>query len=40
MNEKARREGMRWHIINTLHKARPYTTSEIFFAGCDVRDLC
>ena len=30
MNEKARREGMRWHIINTLHKARPYTTSEIF----------
>lgn len=30
MNEKARREGMRWHIINTLNKARPYTTSEMF----------
>ncbi len=30
MNEKARREGMRWHIINTLNKARPYTTSEVF----------
>lgn len=30
MNEKARREGMRWHLINTLNKARPYTTSEVF----------
>ena len=30
MNEKARREGMRWHIINTLNKARPYTSSEVF----------
>ena len=30
MNEKARREGMRRHLVNTLHKARPYTTSEVF----------
>ncbi|EGK12337.1 MULTISPECIES: hypothetical protein [Kingella] len=30
MNEKYRREGMRWHIINTLNKARPYTSSEVF----------
>ena len=30
MNEKARRKGMRWHIINTLNKARPYTSSEVF----------
>ena len=30
MNEKARREGMRWHLINTLNKARPYTSSEMF----------
>lgn len=30
MNEKARREGMRWHLINTLNKARPYTSSETF----------
>lgn len=30
MNEKIRREGMRWHIINTLNKARPYTTHELF----------
>ena len=30
MNEKARREGMRWHLINTLNKARPYTSSEVF----------
>lgn len=30
MNEKARREGMRWHLINTLNKARPYTSSEAF----------
>ena len=28
--EKARREGMRWNIINALNKARPYTTSEKF----------
>ena len=30
MMEKARREGMRWHLLNTLHKAMPYTTSEQF----------
>ena len=30
MNEKVRREGMRWHLINTLNKARPYTSSEVF----------
>lgn len=30
MNDKARREGMRWHLINTLNKARPYTSSEVF----------
>lgn len=30
MNEKARREGMRWHLINTLNKARPHTSSETF----------
>lgn len=30
MNEKARREGMRWHLINTLNKTRPYTSSEVF----------
>lgn len=30
MQEKIRREGMRWHIVNTLNKARPYTTSEVF----------
>lgn len=28
--EKARREGMRWNVINALNKARPYTTSETF----------
>ena len=28
--EQARREGMRWNIINTLNKARPHTTSEVF----------
>lgn len=28
--EKARREGMRWNVINALNKARPYTTSEAF----------
>ena len=27
---KQRREGMRWNIINTLNKARPHTTSEVF----------
>ena len=30
MNDKARREGMRWHLINTLNKALPYTSSEVF----------
>lgn len=30
MNERIRREGMRWHLINTLNKARPYTTGEVF----------
>ncbi|WP_448757112.1 hypothetical protein [Aggregatibacter sp.] len=34
MMEKARREGMRWRLLNTLHKAMPYTTSEQFL--CDV----
>lgn len=34
MMEKIRREGMRWHLLNTLHKARPYTTHEQFL--CDV----
>ena len=28
--EQVRREGMRWNIINTLNKARPHTTSEVF----------
>lgn len=28
--DKARREGMRWHILNALHKAAPYTSSEVF----------
>lgn len=32
MNQKARIEGMRWHLINTLNKARPYTSSELFLA--------
>ncbi|MBS0367588.1 MAG: hypothetical protein JSS57_00140 [Proteobacteria bacterium] len=27
---KVRREGMRWNILNTLDKARPYTTNETF----------
>lgn len=26
---KARREGMRWNILNTLHKAAPYSYSEV-----------
>lgn len=30
MNNKAKREGMRWQIINALNKARPYPTSEVF----------
>lgn len=30
MMEKARREGMRWHLLNVLHKAMPYTTNEQF----------
>lgn len=25
---KIRREGMRWNLINTLNKFRPYTTNE------------
>ena len=28
--QKVRREGMRWNILNTLDKARPYTTNESF----------
>lgn len=31
MMEKARREGMRWQLLNVLHKAMPYTTSEQFY---------
>lgn len=27
---RARREGMRWNLLNCLDKARPYTTSEVF----------
>lgn len=27
---KVRREGIRWNIINTLNKARPYPTNESF----------
>ncbi|WP_432719861.1 hypothetical protein R0381_003636 [Jeongeupia wiesaeckerbachi] len=27
---KVRRESMRWNLINTLNKARPYTSSEQF----------
>lgn len=30
MMEKIRREGMRWNLLNALHKARPYTTHEQF----------
>ena len=30
MMEKAHREGMRWHLLNVLHKAMPYTTNEQF----------
>ena len=30
MMEKARREGMRWQLLNVLHKAMPYTTNEQF----------
>ena len=26
---KIRREGMRWNLISTLNKFRPYTTSEL-----------
>ena len=25
---KARREGMRWYLLNTLNLCRPYTASE------------
>ncbi len=28
--EKIRREGLRWQLLNTLNKARPYTTAEAF----------
>ncbi len=28
--DKARREGMRWNILNTLHKTAPHTASELF----------
>jgi hypothetical protein len=27
---KVRREGMRWNLINTLNKARSYTSNEAF----------
>lgn len=27
---KARRESMRWNILNTLNQARPYATTEAF----------
>ena len=27
---KVRRESMRWNILNTLNKARPYTSNEQF----------
>ena len=27
---KVRRESMRWNLINTLDKARPHTSSELF----------
>lgn len=27
---RIRREGMRWNLINTLNKARPYTVAETF----------
>lgn len=27
---KARREGLRWNLLNVLHKAVPYTTNENF----------
>ncbi|WP_051940445.1 hypothetical protein [Stenoxybacter acetivorans] len=30
LKEKARREGIRWYIISTLHKALPHTTGELF----------
>lgn len=30
MKDKIKREGIRWNIINTLNKARPYPTSEVF----------
>lgn len=30
MMDKIRREGMRWNLLNALHKARPYTTHEQF----------
>jgi hypothetical protein len=27
---KIRREGMRWNLVNTLNKARPYSANESF----------
>lgn len=27
---KIRREGMRWNLLNLLHKAHPYSTGEAF----------
>ncbi|MDR2113410.1 MAG: hypothetical protein LBQ62_09980 [Candidatus Accumulibacter sp.] len=27
---RIRRESMRWNLLNTLNKARPYTTNETF----------
>lgn len=30
--DRIRREGIRWQILNTLNKARPYTTAETFIA--------
>lgn len=28
--DKIRREGMRWNLLKTLHKAAPYTSNEAF----------
>ena len=28
--KKVRRESMRWNLVNTLNKARPHTTNELF----------
>ena len=29
-HSKVRRESMRWNLLNTLNKARPYTSNEQF----------